>query len=180
MGYLEIVIGPMFSGKTSKLLELYKQYKFCNIETCVINHYTDDRYSQNELSSHDGVMIPCYQVSSLLEFMEIPSNNYKSAEVVLINEAQFFPDLFESVLKMLSSNKKVFIVGLDGDFEKNKFGEILDLIPHCDKVQKLNSLCGLCKTGEPGIFSKRLTPEKEQTVVGSSNYVPVCRKCYEK
>ena len=81
---------------------------------------------------------------------------------------------------MLSSNKKVFIVGLDGDFEKNKFGEILDLIPHCDKVQKLNSLCGLCKTGEPGIFSKRLTSEKEQTVVGSSNYVPVCRKCYEK
>ena len=98
-------------------------------------------------------MIPCYQVSSLLDFMETSSNNYKSAKVVLINEAQFFPDLYESVLKMLSSNKKVYIVGLDGDFEKNKFGEILDLIPHCDKVQKLNSLW-FCKTGEPGFSQK--------------------------
>lgn len=183
-GYLEIIIGPMFSGKTSKLLDIYKQCKFCNIEVCVINHCSDKRYSITNLSSHDGNMIPCYQVENILDFIdkgediEGTINNYNLSEVVLINEAQFFPDLYKSVLKMLTVGKRVYICGLDGDFERNKFGEVLDLIPYCDKVEKLRSLCGICKSGEPGIFSKRLTSETKQTVVGSSNYTPVCRKCY--
>jgi thymidine kinase len=67
---------------------------------------------------------------------------------------------------------------LDGDFERKKFGTILDLIPLCDKVRKLTSLCSTCKDGTLAIFSMRLTKEKEQTVVGSDNYIPVCRKCY--
>ena len=59
-----------------------------------------------------------------------------------------------------------------------KFGQILDLIPLSEKVTKLTSLCSICKNGTPGIFSKRITTETEQTVVGSDNYIPVCRKCY--
>ena len=74
--------------------------------------------------------------------------------------------------------KKIYICGLDGDFERKKFGTILDLIPLCDKVTKLTSLCSICKNGTPGIFSMRLTHETDQTVVGSENYIPVCRKCY--
>jgi thymidine kinase len=81
---------------------------------------------------------------------------------------------------MLNHNKKIYICGLDGDFERKKFGSILDLIPLCDKVSKLTSLCSLCKDGTPAIFSMRLTEEKEQTIVGSNNYIPVCRKCYKK
>ena len=81
---------------------------------------------------------------------------------------------------MLKYNKKIYISGLDGDFERKKFGNILDLIPHCDNVRKLKSLCSICKNGTPGIFSMRLTNEKEQTLVGSDNYIPVCRNCYEK
>ena len=83
---------------------------------------------------------------------------------------------------MLNNNKKIYICGLDGDFQRNKFGQILDLIPLCDKVTKLTSLCSICKNGAPGIFSMRLSTEKQQTLVGSDNYVPVCRKCfvYEK
>ena len=80
---------------------------------------------------------------------------------------------------MLKYNKKVYICGLDGDFERKKFGQILDLIPMCDKVTKLTSLCSQCKDGTPGIFSMRLTNETAQTVVGSDNYIPVCRKCYK-
>ena len=81
---------------------------------------------------------------------------------------------------MLEKEKKIYICGLDGDFRRNKFGHVLDLIPLCDKVVKLTSLCGICKNGTPGIFSKRITTETEQTIVGSDNYVPVCRKCNEK
>ena len=102
------------------------------------------------------------------------------ADVILINEGQFFHDLYDSTIDMLKLGKKIYICGLDGDFEQKKFGAILDLIPLCDKVTKLTSLCSICKDGTPGIFSMRLTGEKEQTIVGSENYIPVCRKCYYK
>ena len=80
---------------------------------------------------------------------------------------------------LLKNGKKIYVCGLDGDFERKKFGQILDLIPLCDKVSKLTSLCSICKNGTPGIFSKRITTEKKQTVVGSDNYIPVCRNCYD-
>ena len=89
-------------------------------------------------------------------------------------------DLEEFVKNMLNLNKKIYVCGLDGDFERKKFGQILDLIPLCDKVTKLTSICSICKNGTPGIFSKRITYETEQTVVGSDNYIPVCRNCYDK
>lgn len=181
-GYLEIILGPMFSGKTSKLLDVYKQCKFCNIPEFVINHVSDKRYSNTELSNHDGVMIPCKQYSNLMELYqdEDDFDEYVQSEVVIINEAQFFSDLVKVVHLMLSDKKRIYLSGLDGDFQRKKFGEILDLIPLCDKVTKLHSLCSKCKDGTPALFSKRLTNETEQTVVGNSNYIPVCRKCYEK
>lgn len=104
---------------------------------------------------------------------------FQEVDVILINEGQFFPDLYEVIQQLLSLCKKIYVAGLDGDFERNKFGSLLDLIPICDKVYKMNSLCGICKDGTPGIFSKRLSCEKEQTVVGSTNYIPVCRNCYQ-
>ena len=191
MSYLELFVGPMFSGKTTKLIDLYKKYSYCNIKVCVINHSLDTRYSQNQMSTHDGILVPCIFISDILSVynyseIEEPMNEIginhlllKESEVILINEGQFFEDLYEGVLEMLKDNKKVFISGLDGDFQKNKFGALLDLIPHCDKITKLHSLCGICKNGTPGIFSKRIVKEKSQTLVGVDNYIPVCRKCFE-
>lgn len=184
-GYLELILGPMFSGKTSKLLELYKQFNFCSIPVCIINHSCDTRYHETMVSSHDKVMAPCFQCIELNHLWSIDSNELnndtqlKNTDVILINEGQFFPDLYEVVVDMLKNGKKIYISGLDGDFKRNKFGHILDLIPLCDKVTKLSSLCSLCKNGTPGIFSMRLTKETEQTVVGSDNYIPVCRNCYD-
>jgi thymidine kinase len=187
-GYLELIIGPMFSGKTSEIIEIYKKCKFCNIPVSIINHMIDKRYHESMLSSHDKVMVPCLQTSELNHIWSSEGDNDSSdshkllreSDVILINEGQFFPDLYEVVIDMLKFNKKIYISGLDGDFERKKFGSILDLIPLCDNVKKLKSLCSLCRNGTPGIFSMRLTHEKEQTVVGSSNYIPVCRNCYEK
>ena len=189
-GYLELIIGPMFSGKTSELLQIYKQCQFCSIPVSIINHTIDKRYHDTMLSSHDKVMAPCLQANKLTDIWtrlqggnqsDIYANKLlRSAEVILINEGQFFSDLYEVVVDMLNHNKKVYICGLDGDFERKKFGSILDLIPLCDKVRKLTSLCSNCRDGTPAIFSMRLTAEKEQTIVGSDNYIPVCRKCYKK
>jgi thymidine kinase len=187
-GYLELILGPMFSGKTSRIVEIYKQCEFCNISVTVINHTIDNRYDDELLSTHDKVKIPCIKTERLsdvwtkddLSNIHRVEEKFKvaSSDVILINEGQFFEDLYEVVVEMLKQNKKIYICGLDGDFERKKFGTILDLIPLCDKVTKLTSLCSLCKNGTPGIFSMRLTNETDQTVVGSDNYIPVCRKCY--
>jgi len=192
--YLEIILGCMYSGKTSKIVEIYKQCQFCNIPVAVINHSFDKRYDDKMLSTHDKVMIPCIQTDKLIdvwyyesvisdEEMRLKSldDSVKliNADVILINEGQFFEDLYPTVKHMLKHGKHIYVCGLDGDFERKKFGQLLDLIPLCDKVTKLTSLCSICKNGTPGIFSKRITSEKEQTVIGSDNYIPVCRSCYE-
>jgi thymidine kinase len=176
-GYLEIYVGPMFSGKTSKLQELYKQFKFCNMSVEIINHCADKRYHESMLSSHDKIMIPCIQTERITDIMT--HIDISNAEVILINEGQFFDDLYSCVIIMLKQNKKVYVSGLDGDFERKQFGQILDLIPMCDKITKLTALCSICRNGTAGIFSLRLTKEKQQMLIGSDNYIPVCRKCYE-
>jgi thymidine kinase len=193
-GYLELIIGPMYASKTTRLVEIYKQCKFCNISVAVINHCIDNRYDDELLSTHDKIKIPCIKTERLFDIwtdhIDMENNvavvprikdkfKVATSNVILINEGQFFPDLEEFVKRLLSHNKQVYICGLDGDFERKKFGQILDLIPLCDKVHKLTSLCSLCKNGTKGIFSMRLTSEKQQTVVGSDNYIPVCRICYE-
>ena len=186
-GYLEIILGSMYSGKTSRLVEIYKQCMFCNIPVCVINHCIDDRYDTELLSTHDQIKIPCIKTNKLFDVwtdsivLHTISDKIQVclSSVILINEGQFFPDLEEFVKKLLKYNKQVYVCGLDGDFERKKFGQILDLIPLCDKVTKLTSLCSMCKNGTLGIFSKRISCEQIQTVVGTDNYIPVCRSCYD-
>ena len=176
-GYLELFIGPMFSGKTSKLLEIYKQSCFCDHKVLVINYAQDKRYHEEYLSTHDKIMIPC--VSDLFLENIFKSKNMDDYDTVLINEGQFFPDLCTIVKKLVDDKKKiVYVCGLDGDYKREKFGSILDLIPICDNVTKLTSLCFHCKNGTKAVFTHRITNESEQKVIGSNNYIPLCRKCY--
>jgi len=178
--YLEIIIGPMFSGKTSKLVQIYKQCKLCNIPVLVINHINDNERNVEKgsfLVNHDNIQIPCVTTHDLFFFI----NTIDSYRVILINEGQFFCNLVPFVKTLLQHKKQIYIAGLDGDFQQNPFGDILSLIPLCDKVEKLSSLCGICKNGNRGIFSRRISREMTQTVVGGSDkYIPVCRICYEK
>lgn len=177
-GYLELIIGPMYSGKTSKLLELYKQFTFCEIKTMVINYDEDTRYSNTQLSSHDKIMIPCKQANILHRDIISTDKEFSEAQVILINEGQFFKDIVEWTKTAVEKyNKSVYICGLDGDFKRESFGQWLDLIPFCDKVTKLHSYCSLCKKN-PASFSHRLTSETAQKIIGSDNYVPLCRACY--
>jgi thymidine kinase len=172
-GFLEIILGPMFSGKTTHLVDLYNYYKKSGISVIVVNYSADKRYDDNMLSTHDLIMIPCIFIDNL----SFNINNLLIADVILINEGQFFLDLYENVKTLVDEYKKrVHICGLDGDFKRNKFGNILDLIPISDSVIKLQSKCNNCS--KPAIFSHRKTKEIEQVVIGSYNYVPLCRNCY--
>ena len=173
-GYLELILGCMFSGKTTYLVDTYnKLYNKFNIK--VINYSGDTRYHSTMLSTHDKVMIPCIFTNTLSEVCEEKYLN--NIDVILINEGQFFPDLYDTVVNLVEVYKKqVYVCGLDSDFKRAKFGSILDLIPISDNYIKLFAKCNSC--GEKAIFSKRLTTENDQVVIGSTNYIPVCRHCY--
>jgi len=179
IGYLEIAVGSMFSGKTEWIQSIYNKYKSSN-NILVINNYLDVRYSSDEIVSHSGIKIPCIKVKnleSLLNNNKIQINNY---DIILINEGQFFQDLVSFVKKMLNKNKSIYISGLDGDFQQNKFGYILDLIPLCDSVIKLKANCMYCKKEKSAIFSHRINnTNNSQTLIGSEeSYIATCRKCY--
>ena len=145
----------------------------------IINHINDNERNSGQgtyLTNHDNIPIPCVSTNDLCALIKIVD----SYQVILINEGQFFHGLVPFVKEQLSQKKQIYIAGLDGDFQRNVFGDLLQLIPLCDKVEKLASLCGICKNGNPGIFSKRISREMTQMVVGGSDkYIPVCRICYE-
>ena len=179
-GYLQITFGPMFSGKTSRLIDLYKQYTYCNIPVIVINHADDNRYDNVLLSNHDDVKINCHKFLKISDFI---SNHYNILNnenlVILINEGQFFEDLYDNVEYLVNDLKKcVYVCGLDGDYKRNKFGSILDLIPICDKVSKLHSICSSCKDGTSAIFTHRISNDTQQKLIGTHTYQPLCRSCY--
>mgnify|MGYP003644223821 CR=1 FL=1 len=177
-GYLELILGCMFSGKTTKLLEIYNMYSICDVSCCVINSSLDKRYSNTNLVTHDKKSIPCIFVEKLNSITT--PDVLDKYNVFLINEGQFFTDLYDSVIELVCKHhKKVYICGLDGDFQREKYGQILDLIPKSDKFFKLYAICKICKDGTSACFSKRITNENTQTIIGSNNYIPVCRKCYE-
>jgi thymidine kinase len=187
VGFLEVIYGPMKSGKTSRLLELYKQFKYCDIPVMVINNIKDKRYSETCLSSHDRIMIPCIYADKLSDLVDISVeplltgthiSDFSLAKVILINESQFFEDIVPWVtLAVEKYNKKVYVCGLNSDFKRKSFGNWLELELICDKVTHLHSWCSVCKK-QQALFSHRLTNEVDKIVIGSDNYIPVCRKCW--
>jgi len=182
-GYLEIIYGPMKSGKTSRLLQLYKQFKFCEIPVMVINNCKDTVHSSTHLSSHDKIMIPCIQANKLTDLVDFSQESvlpeaFNSTKVILINEAQFFEDIVPWVTTAVEKyNKSVYICGLNSDFQRQPFGNWLDLEQICDKVTHLHSWCGICKK-QQALFSHRVSGETDKIVIGADNYIPVCRKCW--
>jgi thymidine kinase len=181
IAYLDLILGPMFSGKTSRLIEVYNYCIKNNISVIAINHSLDTRFGNNVITTHDSKNIPCIQVEKLNDIFNNEEFSKKLCEsnVVLINEGQFFEDLFQFVVHILEKKfKQIHVCGLDGDFQRNKFGQILDLIPYCDNVTKYKAVCKNCPLGELALFSFRISNESEQTCVGIQNYTPLCRQCY--
>lgn len=174
VGCLDIFIGSMFSGKTTKLVDKYEECVSNSINVVAVNYADDTRYHNTLLSTHDKRMIPCIQCKKIEDI--IHNEDVVNSQVVLINEGQFFPDIFDMVIRLVErDHKHVIVCGLDSDFKREKFGNWADLIMHCDSVTKLHAIC---ECGKPSIYSYRTTTEVQQIVIGSSNYKPLCRECY--
>jgi thymidine kinase len=183
MGTLELIIGPMFSGKTKTLISRYNEINTKNNFILVINYYKDTRYGLDSIISHDGDSIPAINIS-LLSIINNLFEISKTSEInhynyILINEGQFFPDLKEAVITLIERYKKnVIICGLDCDYKQEKIGQIWDLIPHADSILKLQGKCNNCSN--KSLFTHRLSNESIQEVIGTHNYIPLCRNCYVK
>ena len=172
---LHLILGPMFSGKTTRLIQEYRKRTYIQETVAVVNYAEDTRYDATQLSTHDKVMIPCIQTLRL----EMIIDQIDSANTIFINEGQFFPDIYSVVVELVENKgKNVYIFGLDGDFTRSIFGDIYRLIPLCDTVEKLSAMCSQCRDGTPAIFSHRITNEQQQVSIGSDNYIPLCRRCY--
>jgi thymidine kinase len=172
---LRIIMGCMFSGKTTNLIKTVQELPAKDV--LVINHISDTRYSTEMLSTNDNIQIRCIFLEKLAS---IPTAAMTArAKYIFINEAQFFPDLYDAVVQLLAANKSVFVYGLDGDYRKRPIGQILNLIPLCDSCEKLTAKCEVC--GERAIFSKRISDSGPQILVGQKDlYIPTCRECFTK
>lgn len=184
MGSLQIIMGPMFSGKTELLIQKYNEewpnqsYLSCynNNYKLAINYIKDTRYGNNVIVSHSGKTISSTNLNTLSEFIN-DIDKINAYTHIFINEAQFFPDLKQSIIKLVEEYfKTVIICGLDSDYKREKFGEIWDLIPYSDNIIKLKGQCNDCM--DKSLFTHRVTNEKNQEVIGTDNYIPLCRKCY--
>jgi thymidine kinase len=174
---LEIIMGPMYSGKTTCAISYIRRQSFIGNKVLAIKPLIDTRYSDDsKIISHDLSELPCLMWDSKnpLEY----SSLFGHVDCIVIEEAQFFIGLKNFVKELLfDKKKKILLVGLDGDAEQNKFGEILDCIPFASSIQKLNSLCLVCRDGTLAPFTKKFSKIKEQIDVGSSDkYVAVCLK----
>jgi len=176
MGSLEIIMGPMFSGKTELLINKYNLAKFDNPKKIIAyNYFKDTRYGDNIIASHNGLTIPSNNIENLNQIFQ--DNNFSDKTFIFINEAQFFPELKSNVIKLVELfNKNVVICGLDSDFKREKFGELCDLLPYADHIYKLKGNCNECMN--KSLFTYRVTNEKDQQLIGTDNYIPLCRKCY--
>ena len=127
-GSINIIIGCMFSGKSTETIRLIRRYKTGNKNILVINHALDTRYGESVISSHDKVQLKCLSLKILNEIKD--KEEYKKSDVIFVEEGQFFKDLFEFVTHAADVDKKtVYVTGLDGDYKREMFGDICRLIP---------------------------------------------------
>lgn len=176
---IDLIVGPMFSGKTKELLHRIRRLEMnpANEVVC-ITHTHDERYShRGEIVSHNGDSHAAIPLSALMPF--ISSHDYRNATHIIIEEAQFFPDLFPFVTKTADMHKKeVICAGLDGDFKREPFGHLIDLVPHCDSIIKLRANCSKCSETGTAIFTARMRGHgSDQVYIGGKEaYRPFCRK----
>ena len=155
---ITIVIGCMYAGKTTYLLEKINYLKEKNSSYLVINHSSDTRYNDNCITNHNQESVNSL---SLIKLCDLNIQNLDNIDNLLIDEAQFFTDLYDTVLTFRNYKKtlNIILVGLDGDYKQNVFndGQLLKLIPHCEELTKLYSKCYICE--------KNLLLQKELLVI---------------
>lgn len=172
---LELILGPVKSAKSEEAIRRAKRYeRFCKV--LFVSPEMDSRTRDGIATSRSGLKFDTIRVNLLTELEK--NEDFLNAQVIVLDEAQFFPDIVYHVTKWCDS-KGYIISSLDGDFKQKQFGEVWNLIPYADKVEKLSAICDYCQDGTPGIcsFSCENIEGQVKVVDSESNiFIPVCRK----
>ena len=173
---IEIILGCMFSGKSTELLRRIGRYESIGKNVLLVNH-TNDIRTDNSVETHNNLKHTAIKLTRLTEIWSLP--DFKKYDVIGIDEAQFFSDLYDFVHNIEHFNKTIIVAGLDGDYKRQPMGQILKLIPLCDEVIKLTAMDMKDKDGTPAIFTKRIVGNREQILIGGADsYIAVSRKNY--
>lgn len=175
-GWIEVIAGSMFSGKTEELIRRLKRARFAKQKIEIFKPRIEVRYSEEEVVSHDDNAIHSTPVDSAANIILLASD----VEVVGIDEAQFFDDGLVDVCNQLAySGVRVIVAGLDMDFRGKPFGPMPKLMSIAEYVTKVHAICVRC--GTLAHYTHRLSEDDKLILLGETDiYEPLCRVCYSK
>lgn len=177
-----MILGPMFSGKSTRLIQHIRTFKTLEYDIFCIKPDIDTRYTiKNEICTHNMDTEACHLIP-VDGFGSISSmSEFRTAKIIIIEEAQFFKGLYENIMYWMDTcGKQIYLSALNGDSNRGLFGEIYTLLPLCHSIEWMTALCKSCKDGTPGVYSKRKQIDStDQVHVASSDvYEAVCHKHY--
>lgn len=173
-GWIEVICGSMFSGKTEELIRRLKRAKIANLKVEIFKPAIDVRYDEIKIVSHDENAIQSTPIDSSQTLLLMGQD----VDVVGIDEAQFFDDEIANVCDELAlRGVRVIVAGLDMDYMAKPFGQMPFLLAKADYITKLHAICVKC--GNIANYSYRIIPSEEQIMLGAKNaYEPRCRNCF--
>lgn len=176
LGWIEVIAGSMFSGKTEELIRRLKRARFANLKVEIFKPVVDTRYSEREVVSHDANIILSTPVQTASNILLLVND----VDVVGIDEAQFFDKGLADVCNSLADKGiRVIVAGLDMDYKGRPFGPIPALFSIAEYITKVHAICMRC--GNLAHYSYRKTDIDKLVVLGEKdNYEPLCRSCYRK
>ncbi|WP_162862985.1 thymidine kinase [Salinibacter ruber] len=174
-GWMEVICGSMFSGKTEELIRRLRRARIARQHTRVFKPALDERYSEDEVVSHNENSVTTTPVEAPPQIQEL----VQEADVVGIDEAQFFDDdLVPTCQALAEDGHRVIVVGLDTDYRAEPFDPMPQLMAVAEHVTKLHAVCVVC--GAPANHSQRIVPGEDRVLVGATEaYEPRCRACFE-
>ena len=175
-GWIELVCGSMFSGKTEELIRRLKRAQFANQKIILFKPIIDNRYSEDTIVSHQGASFEAISIDKSIEIFD----KWDGEPIVAIDEAQFFDEGISEVCTTLAGKGvRVLIAGLDMDYKGKPFGPMPQLMAIAEYVTKVHAICVSC--GNLAQFSHRIVADTELVLLGAVNsYKPLCRSCFNK
>ena len=176
IGWIEVICGPMFSGKSEELIRRLRRAMIARKRVEVFKPVIDNRYSADEIVSHGDLRMNSQTVSGAREIMDRIDLR---AEVIGVDEANFMgPELVDVAQRLADSGKQVIVAGLDTDYMGRPFAPIPDLLAHAESIAKTLAICVRC--GNPAKHTQRLRGSDDLIVVGAADlYEARCRRCFE-
>jgi thymidine kinase len=179
MGRIEVIAGPMFSGKSEELIRRLKRARIARQRVACFKPDIDLRYHRTSIASHSSQTHEAQTVANVDRLREALRDQMDVVEVIGIDEAQFFDDtILQFTVELVHSGKRVILAGLDTTFAAEPFGPIPALMAIADEVTKLSAICMVC--GAPAIHTQRLGHSRELVLVGAAGmYEARCRACFQ-